>query len=180
MFYWAIGLLVYCSADGGSSSAGPLSGLRVESSNPPSDWHSHRIAPVYLSAAMSAHLVDPVLSARRRALPVYLSPDPAASSSSGAMPAAVVLEPRATTLFLSAFFDAGVQSSAPWLSVAAMFGASPPLSVAATLGERAANASAVHPTLNAALMRTVCPSRVLRAKVLLSIIDRALRRIEEV
>jgi hypothetical protein len=132
---------------------------------------------------MSAHLVDPVLSARRRALPVYLSPDPAASSSSGAMPAAVVLEPRATTLFLSAFFDAGVQSSAPWLSIATMFGAPPPASAASTLsaGERTANVNAaVQPTLNAALMRTVCPSRILRAKVLLAICECALRRVDEV
>jgi hypothetical protein len=130
---------------------------------------------------MSAHLVDSVLSARRRALPVYLSPDPAASSSSGAMPAAVVLEPRATTMFLSVFFDAGVQSSAPWLSIAAMFGAPPPASAASTLSERTANVNAdAHPTLSAALMRIVCPSRVLRAKVLLAITECALKRIDKV
>jgi hypothetical protein len=125
--------------------------------------------------------LDPVLSARRRALSVYLPPDPTASTSAGiCMPASVVLEPRATTIFLSAFFDAGVQSSAPWLSITNMFGASPPAPAISTLGRRTANVNVDHPALNAALMRTVCPSRVLRAKVLLAIIDRALRRVDEV
>ena len=124
---------------------------------------------------------DPVLWARLRALPVYLSPECGAEADAAplsVMPTAVVLEPRATTMFLSAFFDAGVQSSAPWLSVASMFDALP--SVASMLDDRSSIMNAAQPALNAALMRFVCPSRVLRAKVLLAIIDCALRRIDEV
>ena len=132
-------------------------------------------------AAGMSRTVDPVLYARIRALPVYLSPEPGTiASSPSSMPTAIVLEPRATTIFLSAFFDAGVQSSTPWLTVAAMFGASPPASAASTLGRRTSDANDAQPTLNASLMRFVCPSRILRAKVLLSILERALRRIDEV
>ena len=129
---------------------------------------------------MSLHR-DPVLSARLRALPVYLSPEGGAESDvfrRSGMPTAFVLEPRATTMFLSAFFDAGVQSSAPWLSVASMFGASP--SANSTLSGRFSIIYTTQPALNAALMRFVCPSRALRTKVLLAIFECALRRIDEV
>jgi hypothetical protein len=96
------------------------------------------------------------------------------------MPTSVVLEPRATTLFLSAFFDAGVQSSVPWLSVAAMFGASPPETAVSKCIPNEDTENAAHPTLNAPLMRIVCPSRLLRSKVLLAIFDYALRRVDQV
>ena len=142
--------------------------------------HSSCIAPPPPRAAdisMSRHN-DPVLFARICALPVDLSPDLSAGGdvcSLTGMPMALVLEPRATTLFLSVFFDAGVQSSGPWLSVATMFGASP--SAASTFCEYP---GVQHPVLNPALMRVVCPSPVLRAKVLLAIFECALRRIDEV
>ena len=122
--------------------------------------------PAHQPALMS-RLLDTVLSARRRALPVLLSVESNSQATVfplTGMPTGFVLEPRATTLLLSAFFDAGVQSSAPWLSVAAMFGASPSEPVAPECNSNDDTESVAHPKLNAALMRIVCPSTVLRSK----------------
>ena len=125
--------------------------------------------------------VDPVLSARRRALPVYLSPDLNVGRP-------WILEPRAVTMILSTFFDAGakVQQTTPWAAAAKRFFCLPQnqntmVLSAACLDQDAVAASLVmHPSLNAYLMHTVCPSRVLRAKVLLSVVESELRNIQHV
>ena len=127
-------------------------------------------------------LVDSVLSARRRALPVYLSPDTNAIRVS-------VLEQRAVTMTLSAFFDAGarVQQTTPGAAVAKRYFCCVSLNENATISsvdgqyqEAIAISPVTHPSLNAALMNTLCPSRKLLTKVLLSIVESVLRNIQHV